>query len=335
MRLHEDKDAFQALLSTIGERTGIREDIIEKDYYLTMLLRELAEKQGTLPAYFKGGTALYKALGDMIRFSEDIDLTVETKDCSKSQGKARLERAANGYTLLPRTADKERESNKRGSITSVYEYTPVTSVDAGDELQRFGYVKVEATSFTISEPFEPMMIAPLLYDKATAEEKDILEEHYGVKPFSVNTIRLERIFADKILAAEFYYQRDLYFDVAKHMFDLSVMMQMPKIQTLISRPNALVQMLAYKRMEEMERIGSDLAQKPFSEFRLFTAMRKDQKLADQFVRMQRIYIFDENAMQPYNEVVCRLEMLNGILLQLDERLERRQEEEIDFVQTML
>jgi len=112
-------------------------------------------------------------------------------------------------------------------------------------------------------------------------------------------------------------------------------MQMPKIQMLISQPNALVQMLAYKRMEEMERIGSDLAQKPFSEFRLFTAMRKDQKLADQFVRMQRIYIFDENAMQPYNEVVCRLEMLNGILLQLDERLERRQEEEIDFVQTML
>lgn len=44
MRLHEDRDAFQALLSAIGERTGIREDIVEKDYYLTMLLRELSEK---------------------------------------------------------------------------------------------------------------------------------------------------------------------------------------------------------------------------------------------------------------------------------------------------
>ena len=121
MRLHEDRDAFQALLSIIGKRTGIREDIIEKDYYLTMLLRELSEKQVKLPAYFKGGTALYKALGEMIRFSEDIDLTVEAKDCSNSQGKVRLERAANGYVTLPRTTDKERESNKRGSITSVYE----------------------------------------------------------------------------------------------------------------------------------------------------------------------------------------------------------------------
>lgn len=32
MKLHKDRDAFQALLSTISEKTGIRGDIIEKDY---------------------------------------------------------------------------------------------------------------------------------------------------------------------------------------------------------------------------------------------------------------------------------------------------------------
>lgn len=326
MRLHEDRDAFQALLSVIGGRTGIREDIIEKDYYLTMLLKELAEKQGTLPAYFKGGTALYKALGDMVRFSEDIDLTVEAKDCSKSQGKARLEKAANGYTSLPRTSDKERESNKRGSITSVYEYTPVTAVDAGDELQRFGYVKVEATSFTVSEPYEAMIIAPLLYDKATLEEKEVLKDHYNVAPFSVNAIRLERIFADKILAAEFYYQRGLYFDVAKHLFDLSIMMQMPKIQTLLSDPDELVRMLAYKRLEEKERIGSDLAEKPFSEFELFDALLTDRKLAEQFMRMQQIYIFNDDDMLPYMEVVQRMNELCEILLELDEGIDEEPEQ---------
>jgi hypothetical protein len=46
MKLHEDRDAFQALLSNIGKRTGIREDIIEKDYYLTMLLKELGKSRG-------------------------------------------------------------------------------------------------------------------------------------------------------------------------------------------------------------------------------------------------------------------------------------------------
>jgi len=70
MKLHQDREAFGDLLSDISRRTGIRSDIIEKDYYLTLLLWELAEKQGTLPAYFKGGTALYKAIGRMKRFSE-------------------------------------------------------------------------------------------------------------------------------------------------------------------------------------------------------------------------------------------------------------------------
>ena len=76
MNLHQDKEAFEALLSDISRRTGIRMDIIEKDYYLTLLLSELAERQDSLPAYFKGGTALYKAIGCMKRFSEDIDLSL-------------------------------------------------------------------------------------------------------------------------------------------------------------------------------------------------------------------------------------------------------------------
>lgn len=58
MDLHQDKDAFMALLSDIGQRTGIRSDIIEKDYYLTLLLWELSQRQPELPAYFKGGTAI-------------------------------------------------------------------------------------------------------------------------------------------------------------------------------------------------------------------------------------------------------------------------------------
>lgn len=80
MKLHDDKDAFQALLSSLSDKTRIRDDIIEKDYYITLLLSELASWQEGLPAYFKGGTALYKALGSLKRFSEDIDLTVEVQD---------------------------------------------------------------------------------------------------------------------------------------------------------------------------------------------------------------------------------------------------------------
>ena len=76
MKLHEDRYAFLTIINLIHDVSGIRSDILEKDYYVSLLLRELAEKQSQLPAYFKGGTALYKAQKSIRRFSEDIDLTV-------------------------------------------------------------------------------------------------------------------------------------------------------------------------------------------------------------------------------------------------------------------
>lgn len=47
--------------------------------------------------------------------------------------------------------DEECEDRK-GSITAVYKYESIIEVDESDALQRFGRVKVEATSFTVSEP---------------------------------------------------------------------------------------------------------------------------------------------------------------------------------------
>ena len=99
MKLHEDKFAFLNIINLIHEASGIRSDILEKDYYVTLLLRELADKQAELPAYFKGGTALYKAQKSIRRFSEDIDLTVCIDNCSNSQAKKRLELATKNIRL--------------------------------------------------------------------------------------------------------------------------------------------------------------------------------------------------------------------------------------------
>ncbi len=334
MKLHQDRGAFEDLLAAIRHITGIRDDILEKDYYLTLLLWELAKKQDALPAYFKGGTALYKAIGRMKRFSEDIDLTIEVHDCSKSQGKKRLETATNSYASLLRTSDKTKESNQRGSITSVYEYDPVTAYDANDALQRFGYVKVEATSFTISEPVESLEISPLLYSEATLLQRQVLESNYDIKPFSIKTIILERIFADKILAAEFYYQRRFLFDTAKHLYDLVTMMEQDRIQTLLTAPEDLTKMLSYKRREEKERIGSDLAQKPFPEFLLFQSIDSDAELSAAFIKMQEIYVFSQKDIISPAQLYTCMNSLNQTLLKLDEGLEMTQTADEAMEQTI-
>ena len=293
MNLHNDKLAFETLLLDISERTGIRADIIEKDYFVSLLLKELAEKQGQVFAYFKGGTALYKALGSIRRFSEDVDLTVSVEGFSSNQSKRRLERATLEFGCMDRDREDQDTINRKGSITSIYKYESVVDIDELDELQRFGRVKVEATSFTVSEPFEPMKIAPILFDAATAEQKAILENKYDVGPFTIDTIKLERIFIDKIFASEFYYIRESYFDVAKHLYDLTVLLNNEKIIQMISEIEFLKKMIAYKRKEEHLRTGSELADMPINKFSYLLTSMGNESLIKEFARMQEVYVFNK------------------------------------------
>lgn len=312
MKLHEDKFAFLNIINLIHEASSIRADILEKDYYVTLLLRELAGKQVTLPAYFKGGTALYKAQKSIRRFSEDIDLTVCIDNCSNSQAKKRLEMATKKYQALPRTSRKDLEDDRKGSITTVYDYTPLVGVDSDDPLQRFGYVKVEGTSFTVSEPFTPLEIEPILYTYATEEQRNILQSQYNVAPFMINTIRLERIFADKIFAAEFYYERKMYFDVAKHLYDVSVMFDLEQIQEMIQNQQTFLEMLGYKRLEETRRTGSDLAEKKFSDFQLLRGFSDNEALRKDYQNMQRNYVFAEEDALSFGFVVEQWKKLGEV-----------------------
>lgn len=302
MELHKDKFSFLNIIGLVHKACGIREDILEKDYYVTLLLEELSKKQDILPAYFKGGTALYKAQKSIRRFSEDIDLTVCVDNCSGNQAKKRLETATKKYQSLPRTSRKELEDDRKGSITAVYDYMPVTAVDVNDSLQRFGYVKVEGTSFTVSEPSTILEIEPVIYTYATDSQKHILREQFEVMPFSIQTICLERIFADKIFAAEFYFDRKMYFDVAKHIYDVSVMLNLQQIQAMIIDRKKFLEMLGYKRLEETRRTGSDLAGKSFYEFKIFDGLSENNDLKSAYENMQKNYVFSKQDILPFTFV---------------------------------
>lgn len=74
MYLHKDnRELFGDVLLLTSEKIGVAVDIVEKDYYVTMILRLLAKAKYTV--VFKGGTSLSKAFGLIERFSEDIDIT--------------------------------------------------------------------------------------------------------------------------------------------------------------------------------------------------------------------------------------------------------------------
>jgi len=74
--LHNDREQFKDAIYLAYGQTGIMVQAIEKDYYVTMLLKLLSEKIPYI--VFKGGTSLSKCHKVIKRFSEDIDITIDT-----------------------------------------------------------------------------------------------------------------------------------------------------------------------------------------------------------------------------------------------------------------
>lgn len=298
MNLHLDKAAFELIIDEVASSSGVRRDVLEKDYYVTLMLKELANRPNQCYAYFKGGTALYKALRSIRRFSEDIDLTVYVEDCpTPSQAKKRLENVSLKFNCLPKG---ETEENRRGSITCLYVYDSLYQLDEDDALQRFGKVKVEATSFTVSEPTQGIEIAPHLYELCGEDRRKILRENYDVQPFIVQTISLERIFIDKV------------FDVAKHIYDLTVLMGNEKIKTFLADKDEVARIVALKRKEELNRKGGVDASLAIKDFSYFDGLKDDKNFAVEFERMQRTYVLiqsDKIALSEAMEAIRDLRQL--------------------------
>lgn len=308
MKLHLNKELFRDMIDTLNTKTGVAIDIIEKDYYVCLILEELAKKQNEIKAYFKGGTAVYKILENMNRFSEDIDLTVKVlPEESNTRNKKRLKESALGYNLEGLELIKEECIDNKGSVTGMYKYTSVYA-DSEIPLQRAGKIQVEATSFTVSEPTEKYYIEPLIYKLASDDEKKILEEKFDISKIEIEIIKLERMFIDKIFAAEFYYIRNMYMDVSKHLYDISILYSNDKIQKLLENKEELSKLIEYKRQEEKVRIGGIDENTPIKDFNYFKLEFSDE-LIKEFENMQNKYVLNDKYKVSIDEVKSILKQI--------------------------
>ena len=102
MYLHENKENFQEMIELVSDDTGRAAAVIEKDYYVTLVLRLLLEQLSNV--VFKGGTSLSKGYHAINRFSEDIDITFD-----EHIGEARRKKLKN-QILTP--VDKKSPASK-------------------------------------------------------------------------------------------------------------------------------------------------------------------------------------------------------------------------------
>ena len=292
MNLHLNKELFREFIDNLNTRTGIDSDIIEKDYYVCTILKQLSKNQDELQAYFKGGTAIYKILDTMNRFSEDIDLTVKVlPKQSNTKNKNRLKQSALSYKIDGLELSKDECINNKGSVTGIYRYNSIYDISK-DPLHRAGIIQVGATSFTVSEPYKKYNVEPLIYKLANEGERKILKEQFGISDFDINIIKLERIFIDKIFAAEFYYIRNMYKDTSKHLYDITILAQTKEIKALLNNKEELEKLISYKRQEESIRkggIGANIKIKDFT----YLKQQFSEELLQEFENMQNKYVLND------------------------------------------
>ena len=116
MNLHSDKEAFKEIIALAAEHFGYEQSHVEKDYWVSKILRDISLSEYADKAYFKGGTSLSKAYGLIERFSEDLDLFVFTGNMEASKQAEK--------TLIPNTLSNrimtftKRNCRKRAATTA-------------------------------------------------------------------------------------------------------------------------------------------------------------------------------------------------------------------------
>jgi predicted nucleotidyltransferase component of viral defense system len=81
-----------ALVSSASDSRHIPPDFVEKDFWVTEVLRATvaAAQANDSTAIFKGGTSLYKAFNLLERFSEDVDVLLVLPDRLGSEGRHKI-----------------------------------------------------------------------------------------------------------------------------------------------------------------------------------------------------------------------------------------------------
>lgn len=217
--LHETKEEFINAVNLASEYFHVLPVIVEKDYYVTMILRELSERQGFV--VFKGGTSLSKCHKVIRRFSEDIDITIDSK-LSQGQMKKLKEVIKDIATKLGLSIPNIGETRSRRSYNRyILEYQSVMS-EPDDAVQ--AAVLMETSFAEVSFPTVILPVHSYIGDMMMKEAPDELEK-FRLEPFEMKVQGLDRTLVDKVFAICDYYMQDKVKKHSRHIYDIYKLFQ--------------------------------------------------------------------------------------------------------------
>lgn len=215
MLLHKDREQFKAVLNAVSNELGVPVTIVEKDYYVTMILKQLAIKAPG--CVFKGGTSLSKCYHAINRFSEDIDITFSDKLSQGERQKLKNQIIAGISEYLDLTIiDWDNTRSRRDYNCYTFKYSPIEGYVPESLIEG---VKMEVVLGSISFPTVEMEVDSYIYQVLKVDNMDFIRE-YELEPFIMTLQSIERTFIDKVFALCDYYIKDNVNKHSRHIYDL-------------------------------------------------------------------------------------------------------------------
>lgn len=220
MYLHQNIPAFRAIVQSTHSLTGVPYSLIEKDYYVFLLLKYIAVTSKD-EVVFKGGTSLSKAWGIISRFSEDIDLCLpQTKVKNKGARKRLVNAVVSGIDnlQLQYKCEKLEHCGVYNDIQGFYQQQFKANIVTP-------FVKVEIANRTPEFPVALRTIDSYVGAYLRGNIPDNIYMSYELMPFQVNTVVPARTFVDKTFAVADYYLLKKVTRYSRHLYDLYKLME--------------------------------------------------------------------------------------------------------------
>ncbi|RKE52778.1 nucleotidyl transferase AbiEii/AbiGii toxin family protein [Sphingobacterium detergens] len=213
MWLNLKTEQKKLVLDQLSNIMGLPAFVIEKDWWVCIVLKAVFATKYAESIIFKGGTSLSKAYQLIDRFSEDIDLIIDRHLLgfdeldSKSQIK-KLRKASGGFIVNEFREELIIQLEKLGVSKELYEirynahvddtsdpntleiyYQPVTPIGNVYIQQR---VLLEMGARSLTEPFETQGVVSFI-------DNHYKDQDFIQPPFNVRVVIPTRTFIEKIL----------------------------------------------------------------------------------------------------------------------------------------
>ena len=213
--LHNDRELFEQLVLRTSEYLGIKAEIVEKDYYVTLFLKELVSIMPEI--IFKGGTSLSKCFHLIERFSEDIDLNIETE--TKPSESQRKKIKSNIISVIDRMeltlTNPDNVKSRRDYNRYLIDYPSVLDASYLKEM-----LVVETSVYQRAYPAVRKPAGSLIYDYLSENGFSDFVEKYDLTPFELNVQTVERTMIDKLYALADYYLSGTIAEHSRHIYDI-------------------------------------------------------------------------------------------------------------------